>query len=151
MDPQADLPTGHTYTHVVRNKYSTNILSYRSVENLHQMNPSQHRPSCGGFSLCGGIPPVICHETSHLLQTSSAAAGPAVSLPCAPGEQLRHGPHSHSSDGKRRISTCSGYSTATGNSPKFKAGREELEEMNKTMLEKQIGYSPQKNLIEYTQ
>ena len=105
-----------------------NFSSSRSVENLHQMNPGQHRPSCGGLSLCGGIPPVsICHETSHLLQTCSAATGPAVSLPCAPVEQLRHGHHSRKSDEKRRISTCSGYSTATG-----KASRVERNDVTQT-------------------
>ena len=104
------------------------------MENLPQMNPGQHRPSCGGFSLCGAIPPVICHETSHLLQTGSAAAGPAVLLACAPAEQLRHGHHSHHSDGKRRISTCSGYSTATGNWPQSEAVRVEVE-LNKPSSE----------------
>ncbi len=86
---------------------------FRSVENLHMahLNPSAHRASCGGFSLCGGIPPVnVCHDSAHLLHTSSAA-GPAAA------SHVHGAAGHHSADGKRRISTCSGYSTATGKDP----------------------------------
>jgi len=80
---------------------------------MAQHIPSQHRPSCGGFSLCG-VPPVV-PESSHLLNTTSAAAAAVTSHIPAAGEQGRHGHHAAAStDGKRRISTCSGYSTATG-------------------------------------
>jgi len=81
---------------------------------MAHMNPSAHRASCGGFSLCGGIPPAnVGHDSAHLLHTSSAA-GPAATAHV-------HGVAGHhsaaSADGKRRISTCSGYSTATGTGP----------------------------------
>ena len=120
----------NTLIHVLQHSKNVSIKNYinlafstafknnfcRSVENLHmaQLNPSAHRASCGGFSLCGGNPPVnVCHDSAHLLHTSSAA-GPAAAAHV-------HGAAGHhsaaSADGKRRISTCSGYSTATGKDP----------------------------------
>lgn len=89
---------------------------FRSLENINIIghgHTGSHRPSCVSFSTCCNIPPVNVHDLSGHCGSGVAHVGHGGN---AENHHHNLGGHNntHNQDGKRRISTCSGYSTATG-------------------------------------